>query len=69
MRRTLAVLVATTAFLVPASAASADNGQHDSGRANASCSNDKGGNGARYNHLGNQGKARDCLRPAYVGAV
>lgn len=60
MRRTLIVLVATAACLVPAAAASAAPA---GGHSNASCSNGKGGNLERqapkfsYNGLGNVSKA------------
>ncbi len=46
MRRTLAVLVTTAAFLVPAAAASAD-------QTNASCNNGKGGNYSLTGHTNN----------------
>ena len=60
MRRTLAVLVATAAFLAPGSAAFASNGSHEPGKANASCNNGKGGNGAEFNGHGSSGKGKDC---------
>ena len=47
MRRTLTVLAASAALLVPATAASAASGS------NASCNNGKGGNGAVWNGAGN----------------
>jgi len=58
LRRTLAILVTTVAFLTPAAAASAEP------LTNASCNNGKGGNyawtGHSYNGKGNSGKAVDC---------
>lgn len=63
MRRTLAVLVTAAAFLVPASAASADVVDDVPDQSNASCSNGKGGNldrtGAVYNLKGNVERAKD----------
>ena len=60
MKRTLALLAVTGAFLVPATAASAGNAEHKPDLPNASCNNGKGGNGAAYNGHGNSGKAVDC---------
>jgi len=60
MKRTLALLAVTGAFLVPATAASAGNAEHKPDLPNASCNNGKGGNGAEYNGYGNSGKAVDC---------
>jgi len=60
MKRTLALLAVTGAFLVPATAASAGNAEHKPDLPNASCNNGKGGNGAVFNGHGNSGKAVDC---------
>ena len=71
MRRTLTVLVASAALLVPASAASA--AQPIDGvkvKTNASCSNGKGGNGnydpLSYNGAGNVLKAAGCVATVEV---
>ena len=63
MRRTLAVLVTTAAFLVPAGAASADTTH-----ANASCNNGKGGNYEWTGHVDN-GKGNGKGRAAGVCTV
>jgi len=60
MKRTLALLAVTGAFLVPSTAAFAGNADHKPELPNASCNNGKGGNGAEFNGHGNSGKAVDC---------
>jgi len=74
MKRTLALLAVTGAFLVPSTAAFAGNAEHKPELPNASCNNGKGGNGAAFNGHGNSGKAVDCtvlivLPPGDGGSV